>query len=419
MVQLAPGARLTPQSFASAKSPATAILLSVSWPPPELASVTACAALDWPCCCAANTRLAGDSVTPGIAPATPLPPSKAICGLPGASSRTVSWPVRAPVVEGRKLTRIAQLAPAASADPQSLVWVKSPLATMDARLSAAALKFASVTVWVMLAAPTVCSPKISLSGDSTTPCAAAAQPSAKASASSLPEGEGEGLHAGIEELDLEGAVFNRPLLAHQLIEAMKRDRAQALSVGVGAMVRARGGAVNGDLEADGLAVRRAQHQVEIPGVEAIDDRPVGLFQNRHLRADFPGAGKTPLIVRGANRRGVGRGFIGFKLLRRGKAHAAAVADVGFRRPDGGHVGRGLGARTSHLHQSSRSAHLLVVGVGEELLDDALVFGVLALPEMVEADLALGIHKVIGRPVLIVECVPDRMVAVHRDREGEL
>src|SRR6185437_14099494 len=220
MVQLAPGARLTPQSFASAKSPATARLPSVSWPPPELVSVTACAALDWPCCCAANTRLAGASVTPGIAPATPLPPSKAICGLPGASSPTVS----APVVEGRKLTRIAQLVPAASDEPQLLVWVKSPLATMDARLSADALKFASVTVWVMLAAPTVCSPKISLSGDSTTPCAAAAQPSAKASASSLPEGEGEGLHAGIEELDLEGAVFNRPLLAHQLIEAMKRDR---------------------------------------------------------------------------------------------------------------------------------------------------------------------------------------------------
>src|SRR6185437_10885739 len=315
MVQLAPGARLTPQSLASAKSPATEMLPSDKVPPPMLVSVTACAALESPCCWAANVRLAGASATPGIAPATPLPLSCATCGLPAASSLTVSWPARGPVLEGRKLTRIAQLFPAASAEPQLLVWVKSPLATMEVKFSGAALKLANVTVWLALAAPTVWSPKTSLLGDSTALWAAATAAQLSASMIALAEREGEGLHAGIEEFDLEGAVLDGSLLPDQLIQPMEGDGAHALGIGVGAVIGARGGAVNGDLEANGLAIRRTQHQMKIAGVEAVNDGAVRLFEHRHLRAHFPSAGQAPLIVGGANGGGVGRGLVNLQLLR--------------------------------------------------------------------------------------------------------
>jgi hypothetical protein len=56
----------------------------------------------------------------------PVPERLTVCGLPVASSATLREALRVPVAAGLKVTLIVQLAPAATLDPQVLVWVKSP-----------------------------------------------------------------------------------------------------------------------------------------------------------------------------------------------------------------------------------------------------------------------------------------------------
>jgi hypothetical protein len=106
----------------------------------------------------------------------------------------------------------------------------------------------------------------------------------------LAEGEGEGLHSGIEKFNFESSVFDRAFLADELIEAMTWNGASACGVGVAAVVIAGGGAVECDFEADGLAIfRGAQNQVQIARVEAEDNFAGGCFENGAFGADFPTA----------------------------------------------------------------------------------------------------------------------------------
>src|SRR3984957_6648263 len=58
------------------------------------------------------------------------------------------------------------------------------------------------------------------------------------------EGEGEGLHARIQEFNLESPIFYSSLLADQLIQAMLLHRAGAAGIGVAAVIVAGGGGVN-------------------------------------------------------------------------------------------------------------------------------------------------------------------------------
>src|SRR5207249_2971720 len=72
----------------------------------------------------------GDAATkrnPGI---VPVPLNPAVCGVPPASSLTLSVPVCRPVTVGVNVTLMAQLAPAAKVLPQLLLWAKSPLAVI-------------------------------------------------------------------------------------------------------------------------------------------------------------------------------------------------------------------------------------------------------------------------------------------------
>jgi hypothetical protein len=56
--------------------------------------------------------------------------------LPGALSVIDNVPVRVPLCVGLKITLMVQLASAARLDPQVFVWLKSPLPTVLAILSA-------------------------------------------------------------------------------------------------------------------------------------------------------------------------------------------------------------------------------------------------------------------------------------------
>ena len=126
MAHEAPAATELPQLLAWAKSPAltpeSPMLVTVKAPLPELVRVTVCAVLAVPTDWLPKARLEGETLT---ADAVPVPERGTVCGLPAALSATVRAAVRFPVAAGLKLTLIVQLAPAATLDPQLLVWAKS------------------------------------------------------------------------------------------------------------------------------------------------------------------------------------------------------------------------------------------------------------------------------------------------------
>ena len=91
---------------------------------PELVRVIVWAALVAPTAWLAKVRLAGDKLAAG-ALAVAVPEKVTDCGLPVALSAMLRVVVLAPAAEGLNMTWTKQLAPAASAPPQLLVWVKS------------------------------------------------------------------------------------------------------------------------------------------------------------------------------------------------------------------------------------------------------------------------------------------------------
>ena len=88
----------------------------------------------------------------------------------------------------------------------------------------------------------------------------------------LPERKRERLDAGVEEFDFERPVLDRAGLADQLIQPLPGDGAVAIGVGVDAVVGAGRLAVQRHPEPHRLAVGiRPQHQMQVAGMEAIDD----------------------------------------------------------------------------------------------------------------------------------------------------
>jgi hypothetical protein len=133
---LAPAATLDPQPLVCAKSPGlapvSAMLEMLKAAVPVFVSVTVWAALVEPTAWPAKARLLGDTLAMG---AVPVPLRLTVCGLPLALSVNVTAAERVPLAVGLNVTLIEHLAPAATLDPQPLVWAKSPeLAPVSAML---------------------------------------------------------------------------------------------------------------------------------------------------------------------------------------------------------------------------------------------------------------------------------------------
>src|SRR5438874_11997464 len=120
-VQLAPAAILAPQLLFCEKSPLVAMEVMFTRLAVPFTTFTTCGVLLLPTFCAANVRLAGDTVNCGL-PDAPVPESDAVCGLLAAESVSVSVPVRVPAAVGVNVTFTVQLAPAAKLAPQLFVW---------------------------------------------------------------------------------------------------------------------------------------------------------------------------------------------------------------------------------------------------------------------------------------------------------
>jgi hypothetical protein len=118
ILQLVLAARLAPQVVEETlKSPVVEITMLVSVTLCLLVRVNVFGRLVVPTVVPGNVTLAGANVTGS----TPVPDSGTVCGLPGALSVIVRFPVRSPSWVGVNVTLITQFAPAASVAPQGFV----------------------------------------------------------------------------------------------------------------------------------------------------------------------------------------------------------------------------------------------------------------------------------------------------------
>ena len=86
--------------------------------------------------------------------ATPVPSSPIVCGLPRALSLIETLLLKSPSVVGVKVTLIVQVAPAATLEPQVLVWRKGGATATPFMWSPAEPVLLSVMDWPVLAVPT-------------------------------------------------------------------------------------------------------------------------------------------------------------------------------------------------------------------------------------------------------------------------
>jgi hypothetical protein len=121
---------------------------------PVLVRVTVCGALVVPTAWeVANVTVAGERFAMGAA--TPVPVSEIVCGLLPALSTKVTEPTALPAVVGVKVTLMVQIPPAATDEPQVLVWAKGPLAVIEPRFRVAVPLLVTVTVCTALVVFTI------------------------------------------------------------------------------------------------------------------------------------------------------------------------------------------------------------------------------------------------------------------------
>jgi hypothetical protein len=97
-----------------------------------------------PTACAGKVNEAGERLTTAVVAPVPVRLTVCVAGL--ALSVMVTAPALVPVAVGLKVTLRVQLAPAATLEPQVLVWEKSPLALMLVIVRLAFPVFLSVTL---------------------------------------------------------------------------------------------------------------------------------------------------------------------------------------------------------------------------------------------------------------------------------
>jgi hypothetical protein len=115
----------------------------------------------------------GLSVTVGVVADLPVPVSATVCGEPVALSPTARLAVNVPTARGLNSTEMAQVAEAASDEPQVFADFREDVALVpvmfeDRSVTAEALVFLTVTVCAAVVAPTVVDAKVRLVGDSVT-----------------------------------------------------------------------------------------------------------------------------------------------------------------------------------------------------------------------------------------------------------
>src|SRR5262249_3438724 len=145
------------------------------------------------------------------------------------------------------------------------------------------------------------------------------------------------------------------------------------------------------------------------------DAPRHLARRGELLADRPYAGEPPAV--GGQRTGpIEIGLVLAHAARRDEAFAARIADIGLRRLEPGPVRRQFQALA--VDDDRGAVEIAGSGFGQQRLDDALGFLILAFAELLVADAPLRVDEIERRPVLVVEGAPDRVVVVDHHRIGD-
>ena len=100
------------------------------------------------------------------------------------------------------------------------------------------------------------------------------------------EGKRKGLYARIEKPDFKGVIRNLTVVTNKLIQPLRRHHALPFGIDIDA-VRIPGSlAINDHDKPDGLAVRvRAENELQIVGMEPIDDAAIPVVQKRAFIAN--------------------------------------------------------------------------------------------------------------------------------------
>jgi len=112
----------------------------------------------------------------------------------------------------------------------------------------------------------------------------------------LTKRERKGLNAGIEEVNLESAVFDLTLLPDELIETWLPDLAVAIGGGITSAIRSGRGAVQFHPEANGFTILcRTYYHVQVASMEPEHDFARGYLKHSALGAHVPRSTQSPLI----------------------------------------------------------------------------------------------------------------------------
>src|SRR2546425_6204122 len=145
------------------------------------------------------------------------------------------------------------------------------------------------------------------------------------------ERESKSLHAGIEKLDLESSIGDGLRLPDQLIHPLLGDRAVALVVDVDSVSSARRFSIDEHAKAHGSPWHRRSHdELEIAGVKAVRDPPVGLVEHGRRFPYRPIAQQGPAIEFQSCGGGVDARLVQYRAAWRGKVLGAVVAEIIFR-----------------------------------------------------------------------------------------
>src|SRR5215218_6010741 len=149
----------------------------------------------------------------------------------------------------------------------------------------------------------------------------------------LAEGERVSLNARVEEGDLEGTLGHQAGLADELVQAWFGDRAVALVVDVGPVGGARRLPLDAHAEPHGRPWRGRSHdQVQVPGLDAVDDLPTCLVQHRGLLLDRPVTSKGPMVEGQPCGGGIDMTRVEYCAIRGREVLGALVAEVVLGRP---------------------------------------------------------------------------------------
>src|SRR5207244_11189930 len=133
---------------------------------------------------------------------------------------------------------------------------------------------------------------------------------------------------------------------------------------------------------------------------AIGNAAARLVEHRPLILHRPAAVEAPLVEAERRRQGIGVRGVMHGAAGRREMLGALVADIGLRRTDVFCIRRGLGAGGFYFYDVVGDAR--ASRFRQELLDDAFGLGILALADMVMANVAGGIEEVVRGPVLVGE-----------------